>query len=181
MLILRGRMPKPNTDVRDHACFRHKAFVLAILASKLLTAHVAVAQEVSQPIRQGVEKPALYDESGKNSHRWYTQQQLELGQSLFLTHCAVCHGERAEATTEWRKTDTNGDYPPPPLNGSAHAWHHPLSVLENSIAVGGIPNGGVMPRFAETLGKQEIRATIAFFQNFWSDDIYARWLEIDSR
>lgn len=165
MMIFRGRMPRPNTDVRDHACFRHKAFVLAVLASMLLTAQVAVAQ----------------DESGKSSYRWYTEQQVELGRSLFLTHCAVCHGERAEATAEWRKTDANGDYPPPPLNGTAHAWHHPLVVLEQIVAIGGIPNGGVMPRFAETLSTQEIRATIAFFQNFWSDNIYASWLEIDSR
>jgi mono/diheme cytochrome c family protein len=181
MLIFRGRMPGPNTNLRDHAYFRSKAFVLAVLASQLLTAHVAVAQEVSPPLRQAVEELALDDKSGKSSYRWYTEQQVELGRSLFLTHCAVCHGERAEATTEWRKTNANGDYPPPPLNGSAHAWHHPLSVLENSIAVGGIPNGGVMPPFAETLGKQEMRAAIAFFQNFWPDEIYARWLEINSR
>lgn len=179
MLIFRGRMP--NKHMRDHACFGSKAFVLLALASQLLTAHIAVAQQVSPPLRQAVEELALDHTSGKSSYRWYTQQQVELGRPLFLTHCAVCHGERAEATAAWRKTNANGDYPPPPLNGSAHAWHHPLSVLESSIALGGIPNSGVMPRFAETLGKQEIRAIIAFFQNFWSDDIYARWLEIDGR
>jgi mono/diheme cytochrome c family protein len=181
MLFFRGQMPSPNTDLRDHAYFRSTAFVLAVLASQLLTAHVAVAQEVRPPLRQAVEELALDDKSGKSSHRWYTEQQVELGRSLFLTHCEACHGERAEATTQWRKTDANGNYPPPPLNGTAHAWHHPLVVLEQTVAIGGIPIGGVMPRFAETLGKQEIRATIAFFQNFWSDEIYARWLEIDSR
>lgn len=42
-------------------------------------------------------------------------------------------------------------------------------------AEGGISLGGVMPGFAETLRAQEVRATIAYFQSFWPDDIYARW------
>lgn len=113
--------------------------------------------------------------------RWYSKQQVEQGRTLYLTHCATCHGQQAEGTAEWRKTDSNGDYPPPPLNGTAHAWHHSLSVLERSIALGGVPNGGVMPGFAETLSSQDIQATIAFIQTFWSDEIYARWLEINGR
>ena len=113
--------------------------------------------------------------------RWYTEQQVESGKDLFLTHCAACHGQRAEATTEWRKLDSNANYPPPPLDGSAHAWHHPLSVLKNLIALGGVANGGVMPGFAETLSNEETEATVAYFQHFWSDNIYTRWQKIDSR
>ncbi len=113
--------------------------------------------------------------------RWYSKQQVEQGRTLYLTNCSTCHGQQAEGTADWRKRDSNGNYPPPPLNGSAHTWHHPLSVLETSIALGGKPNGGVMPGFAETLSPQDIQATIAFIQTFWSDEIYVRWLEIDGR
>jgi mono/diheme cytochrome c family protein len=113
--------------------------------------------------------------------RWYSEEQLEQGQALFLTHCSTCHGERAEGTAEWRKTDADGNYPPPPLNGSAHAWHHSLPILERSIAMGGVPNGGVMPGFAGTLSSEEMQATIAYFQHFWPDEIYARWVKINSR
>ncbi len=113
--------------------------------------------------------------------RWYTVEQVEQGQTLFLGHCATCHGESAEGTVDWRKTDENGNYPPPPLNGSAHAWHHPTSVLERTIEIGGAPNGGVMPGFGSILKRDEARATIAYFQSFWSDDIYAGWEEIDRR
>ena len=113
--------------------------------------------------------------------RWYTAAQLELGNSIFLQHCATCHGETADGTADWRKADPSGNYPPPPLNGTAHGWHHPLSVLERTIAMGGVPLGGVMPGFSETLSKEEGRAAIAYFQSFWSDDIYARWQKIDSR
>lgn len=113
--------------------------------------------------------------------RWYTGAQVDQGRVVFQTHCASCHGTRAEGTTEWRKTGADGNYPPPPLNGSAHAWHHPLSVLERTIAAGGVPLGGVMPGFAGILTAEEIRTSIAFFQSQWSDEIYARWRDIDAQ
>lgn len=114
--------------------------------------------------------------------RWYTQAQIEQGRALYRTHCASCHGERAQGlAADWRKTDANGNYPPPPLNGSAHAWHHPLVVLERTIAEGGAAFGGVMPGFAETLSDDDVRAAIAYFQSLWPDDIYGRWQEIDGR
>ncbi|MFL2547007.1 MAG: c-type cytochrome [Candidatus Rariloculaceae bacterium] len=113
--------------------------------------------------------------------RWYTAQQVNLGRELFLTHCAICHGENAEATPDWRTTDDAGNYPPPPLNGSAHAWHHPLTVLERMITDGGIPLGGVMPGFGSILDSDERHATIAYFQSFWTDEIYANWLRLGAR
>ncbi len=113
--------------------------------------------------------------------RWYTAEQVDLGRMRFQIHCASCHGEFGEGMAEWRKVNANGNYPPPPLDGSAHAWHHPLLILERTVAEGGVPLGGVMPGFAETLSEEETRATIAYFQSFWPDDIYARWREIDSR
>src|SRR5690606_25758647 len=58
------------------------------------------------------------------SGRWYTQSQVEQGRELFQMHCAVCHGEKAEGTVNWFERDAEGQYPPPPLDGTAHAWHH---------------------------------------------------------
>ncbi len=113
--------------------------------------------------------------------RWYTPNQVERGRVTFATHCARCHGRNAQGTPEWRETDANGNYPPPPLNGSAHAWHHPLPVLTRVIEQGGIPLGGVMPGFSAMLDRGEIRETIAFFQSFWPDETYARWAELGER
>lgn len=111
--------------------------------------------------------------------RWYTSKQRDDGQPLFQAHCASCHGDRAQGlAADWRKTDADGNYPPPPLNGTAHAWHHPMVILEETIADGGAPVGGVMPGFSETLSANEVRATIAYFQSFWSDEIYARWQQV---
>lgn len=115
------------------------------------------------------------------SGRWYTQSQVEQGQELFQMHCAVCHGAKAEGTVNWFKRDAEGNYPPPPLDGTAHAWHHPMPVLESVIAEGGVAFGGLMPGFANTLQEEEIRSAIAYFQSQWPEDIYQQWLDINGR
>lgn len=109
--------------------------------------------------------------------RWYTEAQLEQGRETFGHYCAACHGANAEATPNWRTLDANGNYPPPPLNGTAHAWHHPLSVLAMVIEEGGEPMGGVMPAWGNTLSDAEIIEVIASFQDYWPDETYELWLE----
>ena len=113
--------------------------------------------------------------------RWYTAAQLDAGETLYQTFCAACHAADGSATAEWRTLDADGNYPPPPLNGTAHTWHHPLEVLDNTIANGGIELGGIMPGFAEVLSSDDRMAIIAWFQSLWPDDIYARWQAINQR
>jgi len=109
------------------------------------------------------------------AERWFNQDVVDLGSSLFQQKCAVCHGVNAEGTRDWKKTDANGNYPPPPLNGSAHAWHHSIPQLARSIKEGGIKLGGVMPAFGDKLSDQEVLAVIAFFQSKWPDEVYKVW------
>jgi mono/diheme cytochrome c family protein len=109
------------------------------------------------------------------AERWFNQDVVDLGSSLFQQNCAVCHGVNAEGTKDWKKTDANGNYPPPPLNGSAHAWHHSIPQLSRSIKEGGIKLGGVMPAFGDKLSDQEVLAVIAFFQSKWPDEVYKVW------
>lgn len=113
--------------------------------------------------------------------RWYTASQVSAGEPLYQQYCAVCHAADGSATTEWRTTDENGNYPPPPLNGTAHTWHHSLEVLDQSIVNGGAEFGGVMPGFGAVLAEADRLAVIAWFQSLWTDDIYARWWAIDQR
>jgi mono/diheme cytochrome c family protein len=108
--------------------------------------------------------------------RWYSTEQVTQGRQLFAQYCAACHGEKAEATDQWKTPDAQGNYPPPPLNGSAHAWHHPLSVLDVVIRDGGAPVGGVMPAWGSVLNSEQRISIIAGFQHYWSDDIYETWL-----
>jgi len=107
--------------------------------------------------------------------RWYTATQLDIGREVFRTHCAGCHGLEAQGTTQWRQRDAAGNLPPPPLNGSAHAWHHSRNQLKQYILEGGAPLGGTMPGFANVLEDGQALAAIAFFQSTWGEEIYARW------
>jgi mono/diheme cytochrome c family protein len=110
--------------------------------------------------------------------RWYSYDLVKQGSTVFTDHCAICHGKAAEGiTADWKKTLADGTYPPPPLNGSAHAWHHPMSILLRTINKGGASLGGKMPPFKNSLNKREKYAAIAYFQNWWPDNIYNGWIE----
>jgi hypothetical protein len=71
----------------------------------------------------------------------------------------------------------NGNYPPPPLNGSGHAWHHSIPQLTRSIKEGGIKLGGVMPPFGDKLSDQDVLTLIAYFQSKWPDQVYKIWAQ----
>ncbi len=107
--------------------------------------------------------------------RWYSPQQVATGKQVFLQNCAACHGPEAASTPDWKQTDANGKYPPPPLNGTAHAWHHDLPLLRRTVREGGQKLGGLMPPFESQLNAAQIDAAIAYFQSKWPDDIYQKW------
>ncbi len=113
--------------------------------------------------------------------RWYSAEQVEAGGPLYQTYCAACHAADGSATAEWRTPGMDGNYPPPPLNGTAHTWHHPIELLDYTIVNGGVEYGGVMPGFGEILNEDDRSAIIAWFQNLWSDEIYGRWQQINER
>ena len=107
--------------------------------------------------------------------RWYSDEQVSQGEQLFSQNCAACHGQNAEATADWKKTDANGKYPPPPLNGTGHAWHHDLDLLRRTVREGGAKLGGQMPAFEGVLSDMETDSVIAYFQSKWPDDLFERW------
>jgi len=106
---------------------------------------------------------------------------LEKGKALFGKNCASCHGDRAQGVFNWQKAGPDGKYPPPPLDGSAHAWHHPKATLHDVIRNGTQRIGGNMPPWRDKLNDAEIDAIIAWFQSLWPDEIYAAWAANDRR
>ncbi len=109
------------------------------------------------------------------NERWYSEQQVRDGKQVFLQNCASCHGPKAASTPNWKQTDANGRYPPPPLDGSAHAWHHDLELLRRTVREGGQKLGGYMPAFESVLEAAQIDAAIAYFQSLWPEDTYRKW------
>jgi mono/diheme cytochrome c family protein len=111
--------------------------------------------------------------------RDYTAQQVSSGQPLFLQYCAGCHGPQGEGTDDWKRRDAAGNLPPPPLNGSAHTWHHSKELLISTITEGGARWQGTMPAFKDQLTPQQKESVIAYIQSLWSDEIYQRWQHRD--
>lgn len=108
--------------------------------------------------------------------RWYDASRISAGKETYRQHCAGCHGPSAQSVTNWRQRDADGLLPPPPLDGSAHTWHHPLLALAQQIKYG--TPGGRMPAFEDRLGDREIIDVIAWIQTLWSDRIYMQWWKI---
>jgi mono/diheme cytochrome c family protein len=68
--------------------------------------------------------------------RWYSQANVDKGSTLFQQNCSSCHGANAEGTLDWKTTDSNGKYPPPPLDGTAHAWSMIIELSNTRIEMG---------------------------------------------
>jgi mono/diheme cytochrome c family protein len=146
----------------------HHSAVFAFAALVALT-----VTGCGEPVREAERRDA-------GTGRWYSVQQVVQGGPVFAEHCAACHGARAEGAEEWFRRLPDGRWPPPPLNGTAHAWHHPLWQLRQQIREGSNPEHGNMPGFAGVLSGAEIDAVIAWFQSFWPEEIYAAWLVYDA-
>lgn len=117
----------------------------------------------------------------KKITRWYTQEQVLKGEKVFNSNCVFCHKTNAVGTKIWKKMLPNGHYPPPPLNGTAHAWHHSFSQTIDIITNGGKSYQGLMPSFKNKLSKDDIVNVTSYFQNFWNEEIYELWIKNEER
>jgi len=97
------------------------------------------------------------------------------GAIKYSSNCASCHGPLAQGAANWHVPDKNGNYPPPPLNGTGHAWHHKKEVMTRIIKKGGKPTGGVMPAFETKLSDTDINSIIAWLQSHWPEEIRETW------
>lgn len=113
--------------------------------------------------------------------RQHDFEQVQRGAQLFQQSCAQCHGQQGEGAPNWRQRNADGKFPPPPLNGSGHTWHHPMQALKFTIKNGTEKIGGSMPAWKGKLSDEEINDIIAWFQSKWPDEIYSAWYQNDQR
>ncbi len=116
-------------------------------------------------------RPAASSPVGRN----HAPETLQMGQAIYTRHCARCHGDQGQGAASWRQKDAAGFWPPPPLNGSGHAWHHPWSALMNKIRHGARPGEGKMPAFGQRLSDAEISNVIFWLQSKWPEAAYQNW------
>ena len=112
-------------------------------------------------------------EDNKNS-----DSMVLLGETIYNKNCLSCHGPNGQGLAEdWKVKDANGNYPPPPLNGTAHTWHHSPEQLLYTINKGGVEMGGQMPAFENLLSKKEKQALIDYIYSLWPKEIQEKYDE----
>jgi len=107
--------------------------------------------------------------------------QIIRGGKIFKQNCASCHGDNAQGADNWQKRNTEGKFPPPPLNGTGHAWHHPTAGLKQTIFYGTEKIGGSMPGWKDKLSEAQVEDVLAWFQSKWPDELYQAWAKNDQR
>jgi mono/diheme cytochrome c family protein len=83
-------------------------------------------------------------------------QVLAQGERLYASTCAECHGAAGQGFAL-------AGMPAPPLDGSAHSWHH-----SDEQIVGWLRSGGVqMPAVAVGWSDADVTAVLAFVKSRW--------------
>jgi mono/diheme cytochrome c family protein len=104
------------------------------------------------------------------------QQLVAMGQEVYETYCAACHGFDLEGQPEWQQPYADGSLKAPPHDETGHTWHHNDAYLVESIKLGGArlePNIGVsaMPAYEDSLTDQQIAAVLAYIKSSWPLEI----------
>ncbi|HCX32531.1 MAG TPA: cytochrome C oxidase Cbb3 [Rhodocyclaceae bacterium] len=99
------------------------------------------------------------------------------GKALYEKNCASCHGTRLEGQADWRRRLPNGRFPAPPHDRTGHTWHHPDDLLFGITKEGMekfAPPGHVsdMPAFGRLLSDGDIRATLAYIESRWPEEVW---------
>ena len=107
-----------------------------------------------------------------------SESNIALGENVFNQNCVSCHGSKGRGLAEnWKVKDENGNFPAPPLNGTAHTWHHSPSQLLYTINKGGVDMGGQMPGFEGRLNEDEKQALIDYIYSLWPSEIQSKYDE----
>ena len=64
-------------------------------------------------------------------------EQVALGQQVYASFCAGCHGDNLEGQPNWRQRLPLGNFPAPPHDETGHTWHHADQWLFEVVKYGG--------------------------------------------
>jgi mono/diheme cytochrome c family protein len=106
-------------------------------------------------------------------------EQVTLGQQVYASFCAGCHGANLEGQPNWQKRLPLGNLPAPPHDATGHTWHHTDQWLFEIIKYGGRHYAppryrSAMPAYQEMLSDAEIWAVLAFIKSRWPVAIRAQ-------
>jgi mono/diheme cytochrome c family protein len=143
----------------------HASTLLSLAGTAVTAEHWSVRQMTGQPAPSGAQPPHADPNNA---------EQVALGQKVYISFCADCHGANLEGQPDWQKRLPMGNFPAPPHNETGHTWHHPDQWLFEIIKFGGqhfAPAGyrSAMPAYRDMLADDEIWAVLAFIKSRWPE------------
>ncbi|MBZ0105635.1 MAG: cytochrome c [Sulfuricella denitrificans] len=114
-------------------------------------------------------------EPQKKNARHYDEKTLSMGDRVFHTHCAECHGYNGEGKPGWEQPGPDGKLLPPPLDNNGRSWRLSGMQIQQFILHGSPDGRGNMPAWKGKLTEQEIAAVSAWITSLWSDQVYLDW------
>lgn len=108
--------------------------------------------------------------------------RVALGEQVYRTACASCHGVDREGEPDWKIPKPDGSYPAPPHDANGHTWHHGDGLLYQIIREGGasldLPDfKSNMPAFGDSLTDRETRAVLEYLKSTWPEqERQTQWL-----
>lgn len=114
--------------------------------------------------------------SGQDSSEAGNTAEIALGEQVYATQCAVCHGLDLSGEANWQLPKEDGTLRAPPHDETGHTWHHDDAYLIESIRLGGarLPAEfgiSAMPAYDDVLSEQEMAAVLAYIKSTWPPDI----------
>jgi peptide/nickel transport system substrate-binding protein len=102
----------------------------------------------------------------------HNAEQVAMGQQVYVSFCAGCHGTNLEGQPDWQKRLPMGNFPAPPHDETGHTWHHADQWLFDIVKDGGLRFAppryrSAMPAYRDMLTDDEIWAVLAFIKSRW--------------
>ena len=101
------------------------------------------------------------------------------GMELYTNNCVSCHMENLVGNPDWKSgVDEDGQRLPPPLNGTAHTWHHSPDQLFQVIRYGYKkfdPNYKGKMLGNEDLSEDDVWSILAYIKSLWPEEIRTKY------
>ena len=97
------------------------------------------------------------------------------GMELYTSNCASCHMGNLSGNQDWKSgVDDDGQRLPPPLNGTAHTWHHSPELLFQIIRYGYKkfdPNYKGKMLGNDNLSEDDVWSILEYIKSVWPKEI----------
>jgi ABC-type transport system substrate-binding protein/mono/diheme cytochrome c family protein len=141
----------------------HTTTLLGLAGMSVAEAHWSVQQTTAQQASSRTQPP--YADP-------HNAEQVAMGQQVYVSFCAGCHGANLEGQPDWQKRLPMGNLPAPPHDETGHTWHHADQWLFDIVKDGGQRFAppryrSAMPAYRDMLTDDEIWAVLAFIKSRW--------------